>query len=90
MGGGTWDYDEKRLAWLADEIRSGRYRHDPDTDGELGFERARNAMADMLDAMHELLRDLDRHFADDGVIPDEDAWLVQAWNRMLQAMPDIR
>ncbi len=85
MSGGTWDYADRRLCDLADELRAGRARwHDIYDEGSLDLPFARGAIAGVLDVAATLLHQLDYHFAGDSLISDEQTWLTAA-EQCLQA-----
>jgi hypothetical protein len=78
VSGGTWDYADFRLNDLADEVRRGHARWHAHGDPPLPMPAARGAMAAMLEVIARLLHELDYDFAGDAIIPDEQAWLLEA------------
>ncbi len=82
MSGGTWDFQEHHLRWLAEALREGRGRGWQEGDPLLEMERPRLALACVLDTLVDLIRDLDHHFTGDSHIPSEQAWLLGAGARI--------
>jgi hypothetical protein len=81
MSGGTWDYQDRHMLYLAREVREGSGRC-VDEGGELEFPAARRLVADVLEVAADLLRELDFHYCDDTFIPDEEAWIRDARARL--------
>lgn len=75
MSGGTWDYRQNDIRFLADEIRAGEARWHEDGDKLLDLPNARKAIADLLDVTARLTTELDHHFAGDSFIDDEQTWM---------------
>ena len=80
MSGGTWDYTNRQLAALAETVRSGVDRHDEPLTEDLSGARA--FAGGVLDELHDLLVELDHHFAGDSTIDSEQVWLAQARTRL--------
>lgn len=89
MSGGTWDYRDKTLAFLAEDVREGVGRScDPEGNERLPTPLARTYLADVMMVVVDLLRELDYAFAYDAdPIDDERAWIAQA-RRQLAAIPE--
>lgn len=91
MSGGIWNFENRRLSLLAEQIRDDQGGRGRDSDSPpLEFPTARQAMAGILDALDDLLNDLDYHFSDDSFIPDEKAWMLGAELRLRQALLAFR
>ncbi len=87
MSGGTWDYRDRALRFLAEEVRDGIGRGaDPyDDDERLPLPGARGLVAEALMVLANLLHELDYHFAGDSEIGDEDDWIVLARAKIIMA-----
>ena len=88
MSGGTWDYRDRMIAFLAEDVREGLGRSfDPEHDERLPAPQARAFMADVMDVVVQLLHEMDWAFADDAApIDDEQTWIEQARARLEGAM----
>ena len=82
MSGETWDYRDRCVRDLADDIRGGHARWHDDDSETLDLDAARGFMADLLTVAADLLHELDWHFAGDSLIPNEGDWLASARGRL--------
>jgi len=86
MSGGTWDYRDRQVLSLAEDLRFGNARWLDTSDEPLEFLTTRIAIAELLELIGRLLHDLDWHYAGDSYIPDEQAWLTEAKMRVLNTL----